>query len=162
MLLRKTDLDGNAYGLLDTWLHGGYSDDMQVQATAQDHGRKIATPLTAIVPNRLKGEVSLGYAWDFLKRQNFVLYTYGSAAARKAARHFSLGLHELSRWPFTFAFPALASAITRVWLCWPGPCAGACRKPRTLSKSHASAPPMRAYGPWITGPPVDLARRSWV
>ena len=79
MLLRKSDLDENRYGLMDLWLKGGYSDDMLVQATAQDNGRKIATPLTAIFPNTLKKDVPFSYAWDFLMRQNFVLFTYGSA-----------------------------------------------------------------------------------
>jgi len=72
MVLRRADVEQNMYGLLDWWRKGGYSDDMQVQACAQDAGRMIATPLSAIFPNELKKDVTFDYCWGFLRRQNWV------------------------------------------------------------------------------------------
>merc|ERR1719482_2694418 len=60
------------------WLDGGYSDDMLVGACAMGHGRTIATPLRAIFYNCMKKDVTFCQAWDFLRRQVFVLTTYGS------------------------------------------------------------------------------------
>ena len=42
MLLRKHDLDANTYGLLDWWLNGGYSDDMQVRGCTRTAGQTAA------------------------------------------------------------------------------------------------------------------------
>ena len=78
MLLRRDDIESNLYKLMDYWVDGGYSDDMQVQACAQDNQRTIATPLCAVFPNTLKRAVTASYCWDFLLRQNFVLYTYST------------------------------------------------------------------------------------
>nr|AID57154.1 ceramide glucosyltransferase 2 [Emiliania huxleyi] len=88
MVLRRADVEQNMYGLLDWWRKGGYSDDMQVQACAQDAGRMIATPLSAIFPNELKKDVTFDYCWGFLRRQNWVLFTYSSW--KNWARHMTL------------------------------------------------------------------------
>ena len=42
MLLRKHDLDANTYGLLDWWLNGGYSDDMQARGCTRTAGQTAA------------------------------------------------------------------------------------------------------------------------
>merc|ERR1712025_1162824 len=88
MLLRKADLDNNKHNLLNHWRYGGYSDDMSVQACAQDNRRRIATPLEAVFANPIRPDISLWDLWDFLHRQNFVLTTYQTTL--NMFRHWSL------------------------------------------------------------------------
>jgi hypothetical protein len=78
MMMRKADFDDDTCEVKSRWENGGYSDDMLVAACAADYGRAIATPLRAIFPNGMKKDVTFSDTWDFLRRQIFVLTTYGS------------------------------------------------------------------------------------
>jgi hypothetical protein len=102
MLMRKSDIDDDVCEVKTRWLDGGYSDDMLVQACAADHGRAIATPLRAVFCNHMKKDVSFCEAWDFLRRQTFVLTTYGSC--RNCCKHILL----LFLYATFGAFPAYA------------------------------------------------------
>jgi len=117
MMLRKEDLDSNRYKLKDLWLGGGYSDDMQVQACAQDNGRKIATPMDVLLHNPLKGSMTFTDCWNFLRRQNFPLYTYSSTA--NWVRHVCLGfLYVVANAPAPLA-AVISPASIFITCLWP-------------------------------------------
>lgn len=76
VMMRKADImqkDMQAW-----WRNGGYSDDALLCGFAAEHGRAIATPLTALFPNQVKKSTTFCQALDFIYRQVFVLNTYGS------------------------------------------------------------------------------------
>lgn len=107
MLLRKADLDNNKHNLINHWRYGGYSDDMSVQACAQDHRRCIATPLEAVFANPIRPNISLWDFWDFLHRQNFTLTTYQTRLNQ--FRHWSLF--------FLYGFAMLSLTVENFMVC---------------------------------------------
>ncbi|CAD7697953.1 unnamed protein product [Ostreobium quekettii] len=93
MMIRREALDTDAYGILEAWTDGGYSDDLIVAAKCSEHNLRIAAPLTAVFPQRLDAVCSWSSFWNYLRRQMFVLDTYASSQNRRinyslAAAHF--------------------------------------------------------------------------
>jgi Glycosyl transferase family 21 len=50
MLFRADDLRSDALGVLRSWAHGGYSDDLTVASQCNAHGVKVHCPSYAIFP----------------------------------------------------------------------------------------------------------------
>lgn len=111
-MMRKADIDGNTCDVKSRWLQGGYSDDMLVAACAADGGMVIATPLQALFPNELGCDITFSQAWNFLRRQVFVLTTYGSR--RNCLKHSLL----LVAYTVGNALPVLSFLATALtWTC---------------------------------------------
>ena len=64
------------------WGEGAYSDDLNLAATASALGKPILCPAAAVFPIALDGDCTPGQAWNYLRRQQFVLDTYMDAHNR--------------------------------------------------------------------------------
>lgn len=113
MMFRASELRANAYGLMDAWRDGGYSEDFitlsmarcetlfcrflplhrslsksQAERCARARryqGRTLAVPKSAMFPNQI-GAVKFDRFWNFLCRQIYVLtQTYATDAQRAIA-----------------------------------------------------------------------------
>jgi len=63
---------------------GAYSDDLILAALAQERRQTILCPAAAIFPTALPRACSAAHAWNYLRRQTYVLDTYVSEANRCA------------------------------------------------------------------------------
>lgn len=84
MMMRRTELESDKFGVRTSWLDGGFIDDMIVGSCVLEHQGRIGTPMQAIFPNRLKPGITFFNCWDFLRRQVFNLRTYSSSYMRRA------------------------------------------------------------------------------
>ena len=64
------------------WGEGAYSDDLNLAAVASALGKPILCPAAAVFPIALDGDCTPGQAWNYLRRQQFVLDTYMDAHNR--------------------------------------------------------------------------------
>ena len=58
------------------WGQGAYSDDLNLAARAGALGKVILCPAAAVFPITLDGNCTLAQAWNYLRRQQYVLDTY--------------------------------------------------------------------------------------
>jgi len=82
MMMRKADIDRNVCQIKSRWLQGGYTEDLLALGCATEGRMATASPLQALFPNELRCDITFEQAWSFLRRQIFVLTTYGSRRTR--------------------------------------------------------------------------------
>ena len=92
MLFDRDALMRDRLGILAGWRTNGYSDDMIAGGLARTAGHGIACPPTAVLPQRLPGNITMAQALAHLRRQLFVLDTYPTAGVR-ALNHAMLALY---------------------------------------------------------------------
>jgi hypothetical protein len=69
------------------WGDGAYSDDLNLAARASALRRPILCPAAALFPIALDGKCTPGQAWNYLRRQVYVLDTYMDAHNRCGLLH---------------------------------------------------------------------------
>jgi hypothetical protein len=69
------------------WGEGAYSDDLILAALAGARRQRILCPGAAVFPTALEPRCSAAQAWNYLRRQLFVLDTYTSPHNRHARTH---------------------------------------------------------------------------
>ena len=69
------------------WGDGAYSDDLILAALAGELRRRILCPGCAVFPIHLPARCTLPQAWNYLRRQTYVLDTYTSEHNRCAMEH---------------------------------------------------------------------------
>jgi len=82
MLLRAHDCRPGGC-VAAAWADGAYSDDLNVAAVASARRQRVLCPARAVFPALLERNVALHYAWNYMRRQLFVLDTYADAHNRR-------------------------------------------------------------------------------
>jgi hypothetical protein len=67
------------------WREGGYSDDLLLAALAARDGLPVATHRAALLPQLLQAAPGWAAYWNYLRRQIWVLDTYGDDHCRRRA-----------------------------------------------------------------------------
>lgn len=65
------------------WADGAYSDDLNVAALASARGERVLCPAAAVFPTALPRDVTWPQAWNYMRRQLYVLDTYAGAHNRR-------------------------------------------------------------------------------
>ncbi|GBF99914.1 hypothetical protein Rsub_12822 [Raphidocelis subcapitata] len=93
MMLRLRDVQqDDRRGVIKLWREGGYSDDLLLAALAARDGLPVATHRAALLPQLLPAAPGWGAYWNYLRRQIWVLDTYGDDHCRRL-HHAALAVH---------------------------------------------------------------------
>lgn len=129
MLFPAAQMCDDAYGIMQAWSEGGYSDDLIVAAKCSEHHLKILCPSASCFPQRLQAHYCWSEYWNYLRRQLYVMDTYATSS-NKRINHTLMIIHSYLSWaivmPATTAFLRLLLWLAELVLLpsqkiWDGP-----------------------------------------
>ena len=79
IFLRAADVRADKHGMVTKLKSNGYSNDLILSAVATSNNLTVWCPAAAIFPGRMSGTWAFQRYWNYVRRQQYALFTYSSA-----------------------------------------------------------------------------------